>query len=164
MFNNDGLCRNSTNPDDPRPRINACEDLVTHLTSNMRLKGRARLRTKKRTPEEAKRILIYSARLGGINVEVEEGESWVEVTTTDIPMPKETKELSEPPAVAHGFRLDDLDIAKLHLDFVESKRKANLYTQLASTEEGWDKAARDAWAESKQLKELIDAWEERHAV
>lgn len=162
LLSDDGLCRNPTNPDDPRPRINACEDLVDHISNSLRARGVARLRTKQRTPAEAKRILVYSARLRNLGVEIEEGDTWVRAELTDSPMPRETQELAEPPAVVQGFKLDDLDISKLHLDLIEAKRKAALYTQMAQIEDGWQNAARDAWAEQKQLQDLIDAWEELH--
>ena len=98
--------------------------------------------------------------MNGLSVSFDVGDSWVEATLTDQDMEPDVEPVDRP--VVNGFVLDDLDIGKLHLDLVESKRKSNLYQQMAQVEDGWADAAAKAQAEVKQLSELIEAWEERH--
>ena len=154
-----GLCRNSPNPDDPKPRFNACEDLVGHLHTRLDRTGRAKLRTKERTEGEAKRLLTYAAR--DIPIRFEIGDTWV-LALTDGDTPMLPKETNAPRKVVDGFVIDNLDIGKMHMDLIEAKRKASLYREIAQVEDGWQEAAVEAQAAVKQLTELIAAWEDEH--
>lgn len=158
-LNVDGLCANSDKPDDPRPRFNACADLVSHLGSSLARTGRARLRTNERTSDEAKRLLLYSSRDFTIRFEV--GDSWVEAFV-DGEAEQEKPNLPQPRKVVDGFVIDNLDIGKMHMDLIEAKRKASLYREMAQVEDGWQEAAVEAQAAVKQLTELIAAWEDDH--
>ena len=157
--NESGLCRNSPDPDDPRPRFNACEDLISHLHARLDRTGRAKLRTKKRTEVEAKRLLTYAAR--DIPIRFETGETWV-LAVVDGEAPPLQRESNAPRKVVDGFIIDDLDIGKMHLDRIEATRKANLYRQMAQVEDGWEEAAVEAQVAAKTLTDLIEAWEEEH--
>lgn len=161
-LNDSGLCRNPTSPDDPRPRYNACEDLVAHLSRLLVKKGRARLRTNQRTPEEAQRILTFVAGQSGLSIDFEMGDSWVAAFPNSDPVVRPI--IDAPRKVVQGFVIDDLDIGKLHLQHNEASRKASLYRQMAQVEDGWQEAAVEAANAEKQLSELIAAWEENNAV
>jgi hypothetical protein len=156
-----GLCRNSSNPDDYRPRFNACADLIGHLGHRLTRSGRARLRTKARSPEAATRLLQFAAREAGVAVTLEVGESWVLATSTGE-SPTGDRAVAMPRRVVDGFVVDDLDIAKMHLDLIEAKRKASLYQEMAQVEDGWQEAAVEAHAQAARLTKLIEAWEDEH--
>ena len=160
-LNGDGLCRNSPNPDDPKPRFNACEDLITHLASRLNKVGEARLRTKQRSEGDAKRILTYAA--SNMSIRFETGETWVKAIV-DGEAPKLERQPDAPRKVVDGFVIDNLDIGKMHMDLIEAKRKASLYREMAQVEDGWQDAAVEAQAAVKQLTELIAAWEDDHGV
>lgn len=158
-LNGDGLCANSGNPEDPRPRFNACADLVSHIGSSLARTGRARLRTNTRSSDEAKRLLLYSSR--EFTIRFVDGDSWVEAFV-DGDAVQEQPVLAPPRRVVDGFVIDNLDIGKMHMDLIEAKRKASLYREMAQVEDGWHEAAVEAQAAAKQLAELIDAWEVEH--
>lgn len=158
-LNDVGLCRNPTNPDDPRPRFDACEELVMHLSSRLAQTGRARLRTNQRTVVEAERLLAYAAMDLPIRFEV--GDTWV-AAIVDGEAPKLEKRTDAPRKIIDGFIIENLDIGKMHMDLIEAKRKASLYREMAQVEDGWQEAAVEAQAAVKQLEELIAAWEEEH--
>ena len=160
-LNEDGLCRNSPNPDDPKPRFNACEDLISHLASRLGMVGEARLRTNQRSEGDAKRILTYAA--SRMPIRFETGDTWVKAIV-DGEAPKLERQDNAPRRVVDGFVIDNLDIGKMHMDLIEATRKASLYREMAQVEDGWQEAAVEAQAAVKQLSDLIAAWEDEHGV
>jgi hypothetical protein len=134
------------------------------LTSRLVQTSRARLRTKARSPEDARRLLLYAARDAGVPVELQDGETWVLAVRSGDDGGLEVRETFHklPPKRVHGFTVDDLDIGKLHLDEIEAKRRASLYRQMAELEEGWEAAAFEAAEQAKELRDLIEAWEGEH--
>lgn len=160
-LNNNGICANSDDPRDPRPRFNACADLVRHLGSNLTRLGRARLRTSQRSEASARRLLTYSAHSAGFEIEVEVGPSWVAAFPTGN-VEKAEKYVPPKRHMVEGLVLEDLDIPKLHLQLVEERRKASLYREMASLEEGWEEAAVESQRSVVKIEKLIAAWEEQH--
>jgi len=113
--------------------IEGCVPLVDHLRRELKHKGEARLRTKTRTVQEAKRIFAIVAQAGHFSVTYEEGDSWVKAfPTEDIPpQPIEPK-----PRTKDGFVISELDPGALIMEYTEQKHRLSLMEQMVQLDPG----------------------------
>ena len=134
-----------------------CDGLFEHLSTQMRYRGWVRLRTSKRTPEQAQFIMEAVAYKLGLGIEFEQGDSWVSGKTNGTP----TSVPREPRKQVDGFVLEDLDPIRLEVELDQSRQRVNLRKALAEID---DLSAQRLPEELERLKTLEHLVEEKRAA
>lgn len=112
-----------------------CVNVANHIWIGLKRRGSAKLRTKNRTVEEARRMIGVVAAKRGIDVQFSQVGDRV-IGTAVGQIDAAAAELRRAPRkIVEGFVLDELDAARLEVMAVEQRRMVGLLEQMAAMDE-----------------------------